>query len=689
MKSIGISTLRIALTISMLFVILKGWTQSGTETKPPFLQTTGQIDYSYLNGYTWQYTNTEFPSSIHSTSGDIGLTFSQLLPIKVNWMFVDQPYLNGSPNRFSVSLDTEAMKELLLQQRSLEEHTNILNKVDIRNSLDSVLGLRAFQKIKLSELEGKLDGLEPPDTTGLSVPEYQHLLPEHQHLTDSLTNVINEYQQSIEALSVQSDELVEQLEWANDLTKVGMPDIPEEKIRNNGFFKVLEQIRKFDLGTFQPSRSILHTQGVPMRGGQLELGSDKYYVLVAHGKTVERFKRPYRSNSTNGGLLEDFNFFNNLPGSPPGKMSLYRVGWGAPRTSHVHVGVLHGKRSLADTSGQLPDFDERNVAAHVDVKYELDRHRSISASYARSYTWVGRSDAESGRDTSSVMDHLFKDKGNDALQIAMDLRFPKSRTNFRAEGLKVGDLYNSMGVAFLRRSQQRLSGVLSQGIGRKFNVKVRYRGVNYEPEGSASEVMMQMVNTRLKYKLGKKTTLMLLGSFADQTVKNEALPAATTTMTSVGTDIIHRWRKRDDQFVLTVGYGSNWMTIPDRTTRTDQLRSNFTWTINGKGTVNASIITNALPDTARSSLATVRAQASLGSEIAISEKFRLSGLFTVYDMEGLELALSLGMGWKIFKGIGWELNCSVPVKGEIYDQSQVPVDQNFIYTCRSRLFYRW
>lgn len=665
--------------------------QDQPNSSETFIQTRGEVEYSYLHGYAWEYANAGFPADINTFSGRFDVTLGGLMPIQTSWHLSNYPYLNGSPNTFSISLNMEELKKNLLKHNSLQSYQNVADLDKLNSELDSLLSIKRYHMFRQSEVQNSLDHLDIPNTISIGEVGYDENVAEHLAMQDSLQMDIDQHQHTIDQLSALAQELSDKVQWLEQMNDNAIPENPDTQIKGAGLMNILQAVKRLDIGSFEPSRSALHTQGVPMRGFQLELDNEKFYALVAHGKTVKRFRNTWSPNTQDqSNVLNDIDLFHTDGNNAPGKVTIYRVGTGSTNSTHLHVGLLHGNEELLPTENARSTYDEKNIAAHADIKYEIDRHRSISGSYARSYTWVDERAQEGSNDSLGILDHLFKDEGNDAFALKFDGRFPKTKTKVAMEMLRVGPLYNSMAVAFLRKDQQRYKGVLAQGIGRKFNSRWIYRRTDYKPQGSGTNVNVQTIILRLRYKLNKKTKVMLLGSFGTQDVtSSENIGDGHSNTSSLGADVVRRWRKRNDQFILIAGYSSYWMVHPSSTTRSDQIRANFTWLVDGRGSLNASFITNAISDTSDAVVAKMRAQFSVNLDYKLIERLSVISTVMLYEFDKYRISGNLGLNWNIFKNFNWAITCSIRPKGEIFTQLEVAGEQDLLYTCSSRLIYRW
>lgn len=313
------------------------------------------------------------------------------VPITSTYEFGSYPSTRGAQNRVRVSVDTDKLKELiqLRDARRLE---------DARSHHDSL------------QLVLEQDG--------------------HSILVDTSASPAHLPQQGMQAISFEAHESdVDSLRLIEDRsigelsrptlpsiavdTGVTSPDAPDpgrtvlataERAQERAEAIVamdmdrsiggrfLMGLRRMELGSLTPNGSEFLLNGLSLQGVGMEWASERFFFAFDHGSCLDDVWRSASISADRLRRVQESLFLVDAPVLDPRRLTVLRTGVGMPESSHVHVGLLRGRRSGLAYGAESPSSGEgsemTNHVIEVDAAMAIKTNHLIRLVVARSLTSV-------------------------------------------------------------------------------------------------------------------------------------------------------------------------------------------------------------------------------------------------------------------------------------------------------------
>jgi hypothetical protein len=469
------------------------------------------------------------------------------IPVVSSYEFGSFASTRGAQNRLRVSVDTEKLKEIiqLRDARRLEQARWRHDSLQIALATGEhsvVVDSAAFparlpqQEVQASSSEAiGLDTDSLRSTTDRSTGELSRPRQESLAVDTGL---------AVPAIPDANAVLLSAAESAKDRAEA-MVAMDMERAMGGRF---LMGLRRMELGTLTPNGSEFLLNGLSLQGVGVEWASERFFFAFDHGNCLDDVWRSATISADRLRRLQESLFLLDAPELDPRKLTVLRTGVGLPESSHVHIGLLRGRRSGLFYGSESPSSGERNEMTNhvveVDAAMVIKADHMVRLVVARSMTSV-----EVGEPGLEGDDAL---EGGGATQYSAGIlqwrtELPKTRTTFNLTGRAVGSAFHSMGLAFLRSGARSLDGAISKDLGR-LRLRLGYKRELRQGASGKDQLRLDRIRLQTTYRVSKAVSLrasmlpMFVAGRQPSTIDQRVL------VTQAGINV--RWRKGKTQYTM-------------------------------------------------------------------------------------------------------------------------------------------
>lgn len=443
----------------------------------------GNISLGYEYGLLPFLVNVDPPQGNFKTQGNVALNVFKV-PLNVNFYYSNLGTITGLNNYFTVRFDAQRFQRNMLEksQQEKQKRLSMLDSLQFENQ--ELLKRRSYLSLLKA---GKI--AFPVDSSLYEIPTYEidsqtldtlnvnmsYEIPDFSW-NDSLEDVYQTVNQDLGGITDSIQRLRSLLNVNTDsLLALGeTPPLPEFESRSK-LQQVLTKIQKFEVGMCYPNYSEFLVSRIPVRGVNVEVQNKKFFGAFTHGKTVNNiFLTNNLVNNNLNAARNLYNFFNFNNIEDGRKITAFKVGYGARKDNHLHIGMLYGlgKASYLDTTSVLTDI-ERNLVAEVDGRFKIGSHSIFDAAYGRSAIQVNNINYE---EQSNLFESLVDmNERTNAFLGKYTFNLSKTGTKVQSSFRWVDPFYRSFGVGFIRSDNIRYQVKVSQKLGKKLTVGGLFR----------------------------------------------------------------------------------------------------------------------------------------------------------------------------------------------------------------------
>lgn len=615
--------------------------------------------------------------------GDLQLTLFGI-PIISSYEFGSFASTRGAQNRLRVSVDTEKLKEMiqLRDARRLEQarwrHDSL--QIALAAGERSVVVDSAAFPARLPQQEVQAPSSE---AIGLDTDSLRST-------TDRSTGELPRPRQDPLAVDTglalptvpdANGVLLSAAESARDRAEAMVTMDMERSIGG----RFLMGLRRMELGSLTPNGSEFLLNGLSLQGVGMEWGSERFFFAFDHGSCLDDVWRSATITAERLRRLQESLFLLDAPALDPRKLTVLRTGVGLPEASHIHIGLLRGRRSGLFYGSEGPSSDERNEMTNhvieVDAAMAIKADHMVRLVVARSVTnlEVG----EPGLEGEDALD------GGAATQYSAGMlhwrtELPKARTTFHLTGRAVGSAFHSMGLAFLRSGTRSLDGALSKDLGR-LRLRLGYKRELRQGASDKDQLRLDRIRLQTTYRLSKAVSLRasMLPLFVAG--REPSITDQRVVVTQAGINV--RWRNGKTQYTI-LGECTHF----HQHMLLGSVLSNTTWFGNvgaevqggrGRGAITyAGFLEHG---------ATRPAAGSLSVEVSYKLRNGIElGTATVIDPSALgNMGGSFRYRQPLYKGLYLTLSAERWQERQIYQSQDFGLDDLGSYTCSVLVGYSW
>lgn len=337
--------------------------------------------------------------------------------------------------------------EVKLEQRTPDINIKKLNKEfgKLKNEITSPDYLKYLERNKEILNRGECD------TAFKNTYTYQKALDK---INKNL--VIENRLKEIEALKEQYLQMSKKVSIEENIEQINIstPKGFRRNLKRFGFMKpgysFLLNVKKLDLGTFNPNYNMLVLGGVSLNGFNLELNIGNAYSAFTWGKVSTSIINPFSFNLSNE---------RTILGA--------RVGMGRTEKMLIALTFLKAQNS---NSNEVVDSNFINYAPHtnyvagVDFRYKVSSAVDFGAEYARS---LDNRFIENQGTLISKYESILKGentKYSNAWYAFGNINFNETNTRLKLSSRLVDPYFTSYGAPNLRQDNFRIEGKVDQGV---------------------------------------------------------------------------------------------------------------------------------------------------------------------------------------------------------------------------------
>lgn len=228
------------------------------------------------------------------------------------------------------------------------------------------------------------------------------------------------------------------------------------------YYNLLLDIKKFDLGTFDPNYTTLVLSGVSLSGVNVEVNHGNAYGAFTWGNSVANFSNPFAIDLSGGRTI--------MAG---------RMGVGRTEKMLLAFSILKGtdgsNNRVHDSSYNyyLPQF---NYVTGVDFKYKFNNIVDVGLEYAKSENQEISKEARTNTEVYGNLVSLNNKKYTSAWSGVMNINLNENKTKFKFLVRSVDPFYYSFGTPYLRKDDLRIESKGEQSFLKKqLTTSVSYR----------------------------------------------------------------------------------------------------------------------------------------------------------------------------------------------------------------------
>ncbi len=286
---------------------------------------------------------------------------------------------------------------------------------------------------------------------------------------DSLLKIITTLQKSVyflQKLYKNPSGYITEIAENNSQTD-SLDDFKEKrKEKTKGKIPIIQAVKKFNFGLFNPFLSPLTLQGIPVKGFETQLEFDKSFYSVAYGKTIRT--QNYILNTTTPQEF-DRNFRN------------VTVGFGKINDNNIYLSILYfNDKSTIISLDSLGDliYPEENLVYSLGGKTAISKKVNLASEINYSYyskNKFSHNRTNQENTTFNIANHPLSNTSNFAANNAISYS-PQKSTTITFNIKYIGSSYTSLGVPFLRNDYHEEEIKVSQSaFKKKLRIDVSYK----------------------------------------------------------------------------------------------------------------------------------------------------------------------------------------------------------------------
>jgi len=218
-------------------------------------------------------------------------------------------------------------------------------------------------------------------------------------------------------------------------------------------YSLLLDIKKFDIGTFDPNYTTLVLSGVSLNGINAEINHGILYGAFTWGNSVANFSNPFAIDLSGGRTI-----------------MASRIGLGRTEKLLVAFSILKGidgKNNVVLDSNYTFYSPQYNYVTGVDIKYKFNRIVDFNFEYAKSENQEIAKETRNNPEVYSGLLNVNNNKYSSAWNGVLNVNLDESHTKFHFLMRSVDPYYYSFGTPYLRRDNLRIEAKGEQSFWKK------------------------------------------------------------------------------------------------------------------------------------------------------------------------------------------------------------------------------
>jgi hypothetical protein len=318
---------------------------------------------------------------------------------------------------------------------------------------------------------------------------------------DSLNELLNDTQSELESVQGVIKDLLQ-------IRSTRIPS-PDDQLGHSSSAGFLSTIRKFELGNIMPTGSSFLLNGTTMQGISYQYLSRSIFISLDAGRSFDETWATRDQSSIRLRRLQETIFLQDGREFGPKKLASVRIGIGTPESTHFHVGVLRGSRSVDGMITQSGSGVPRllNHVVEIDGALEVAKGHSARIAIARSVV----ADPSSARDGDSPLQAALarRTEQNQAVQLGWASRFKATGTDINVTARSIDSMFQSMGVAFIRPASRSIDVVGTQPIGKHIKIKAGYKAEERKAAQSSAINRIKRYRAQVLWKVERSLNLRM------------------------------------------------------------------------------------------------------------------------------------------------------------------------------------
>lgn len=318
---------------------------------------------------------------------------------------------------------------------------------------------------------------------------------------DSLNELLNDTQSELENVQGVITDMLQ-------IRSNRMPS-PDDQLGHSTTGGFLSSIRKFELGNITPTGSSFLLNGTTMQGFSYQYLSRSLFISLDAGRSFDDTWSTRDQSSIRLRRLQETIFLQDGREFGPKKLASVRVGIGAPESTHFHVGILRGSRDMDGLITQSGAELQRqlNHVVEIDGAVEVAKGHSARLAIARSVV----SDPSRSRDEDSPLQAALarRTEQNQAVQLGWASRFKATGTDISVTARSIDEMFQSMGVAFIRPGSRSIDVVGTQPVGKRIRIKAGFKAEERKAAQSSAITRLKRYRTQVLWKVERGLNLRM------------------------------------------------------------------------------------------------------------------------------------------------------------------------------------
>jgi len=312
--------------------------------------------------------------------------------------------------------------------------------------------------------------------------------------------------------------------------------------------RFLMGLRRAELGTLTPTGSEFLLNGLSLQGFGVEWASERLFFSFDQGRCLDDSWRSATLSSERLRRLQESLFLIDASALDPRRLTALRTGIGTPEGTHLHIGLLRGRRSGMAYGAEGPLLEEPstmiNHVIELDAAVAIKYHHRARFVVARSVNRIdyGETAGEVEPGLLSTGDARFA-----AGMLQWRSELPKARATVDVTGRTIGAGFHSMGLAFVRSGSRSVDGMISKDIGR-LRLRLGYKKEMRQNASGEDQVGLDRYRMQSTYRLSK--AVLLRASLLPMSIKGvkDSIADQRTIVYQAGINI--RWRRGGTHYSL-------------------------------------------------------------------------------------------------------------------------------------------
>ncbi len=313
--------------------------------------------------------------------------------------------------------------------------------------------------------------------------------------------------------------------------------------------RFLMGLRRAELGSLTPSGSEFLLNGLSLQGLGVEWASEHFFLSFDHGRCLDDSWRSATISSDRLRQLQESLFLVDASDLDPRRLTALRTGIGTPEGTHVHIGLLRGRRSGMAYGADGPFGAEpstmTNHVIEMDAAVAIKSHHRARLVVARSMTRIDVGEAPAGEEQPATLGT--SDPRFTAAMLQWRSELPKARATVDLTGRTIGLGFHSMGLAFARSGSRSVDGMISKDIGR-LRLRLGYKKEMRQNAAGEDQIQLDRYRIQSTYRLSK--AVLLRASLLPMSVQGVKDPIADQRTMVYQAGINIRWRRGRTHYSL-------------------------------------------------------------------------------------------------------------------------------------------